>query len=73
MTIMEKLKSRKLWMAVLAAAGAIAAAVFGDELTPEAVGMLETAVKAAVAYICGEGAVDAARLIAGAIRERAQQ
>lgn len=59
----QKLSSRKLWAAVLAAVFAVAAAVFGDELDAEAVDMLQTGVYGLIAYIFGEGVVDAARAI----------
>jgi len=59
----QKLTSRKLWAAVLAAVFAVAAAVFGEELDAEAVDMLQTGVYGLIAYIFGEGVVDAARAI----------
>lgn len=64
----QKLSSRKLWAAMLAAAGSILVALLGDELSPEIVSALRAAVTACVAYICGEGAVDVARIIADGIR-----
>lgn len=64
----EKLSSRKLWAAIIAAASAIVAAVFGDQLTPEMVDAIETVTRAAIAYIFGEGAVDIARIIAAAMK-----
>ncbi|MBQ2766644.1 MAG: hypothetical protein IJF49_01025 [Clostridia bacterium] len=67
--IRQKLSSRKLWAAVLAAAAALIAALCGEELTPEIVSALKCAVTAAIAYIFGEGAVDVARLIAAAMGE----
>lgn len=57
----EKLSSRKLWAAVLAMGISLTAVFFGDMLTAEMVDALECAAAAAVAYIFGEGAVDAAR------------
>lgn len=65
-TLKQKLSSRKLWAAILAAGVSIAAALFGDSLTPEIVSALKGVVSSAVAYIFGEGAVDIARLIAAA-------
>lgn len=70
--IKEKLSSRKLWAAILAAVAALAAACFGEELTPEIVSALKCAVTAAIAYIFGEGAVDVARLIAAALGTEAE-
>ena len=64
--IKQKLASRKLWAAILAGAAALIAALCGEELSPETVSALRCAVTAAVAYIFGEGAVDAARLLAAA-------
>lgn len=64
--IKQKLTSRKLWAAILAGAAALITALCGEELSPEAVSALRCAVTAAVAYIFGEGAVDAARLLAAA-------
>jgi len=61
----QKLSSRKLWAAVLAAVFAVAAAVFGEELDAEAVDMLQTGVYGLIAYIFGEGVVDAARVLGG--------
>lgn len=59
----QKLTSRKLWAAVLAAATTILTALFKTELTPETVYLIEKGVLALCAYILGEGVVDAARLI----------
>ena len=65
--IKQKLTSRKLWAAILAGAAALIAVLCGEELSPEAVSALRCTVTAAVAYIFGEGAVDAARLLADAL------
>lgn len=65
--IKQKLTSRKLWAAILAGAAALIAALCGEELSLETVSALRCAVTAAVAYIFGEGAVDAARLLATAL------
>lgn len=67
-TLKQKLTSRKLWAAILAALAAIIVALCGEELTPEIISALKCAVSAAVAYIFGEGAVDIARIIADAIK-----
>ena len=64
----QKLSSRKLWAAIIAAASAIVAAIFGDQLTPEIVDAIVTVTRAAIAYIFGEGAVDIARIIAAAMK-----
>ena len=60
-TVREKLSSRKLWAAVLSMGISLTAVFFGELLTAEMVDALECAAAAAVAYIFGEGAVDAAR------------
>lgn len=65
----QKLASRKLWAAILAAAAAVVAALFGDQLTPEIVDAVEAVVKVAIAYIFGEGAVDIGRIVADAIKK----
>lgn len=64
----QKLSSRKLWAAILAALGAILVALLGEDLSPEIVSALHAAVMACIAYICGEGAVDVARIIADGIK-----
>ena len=61
----RKLSSRKLWAAVLTAALSAAAALMGDALTEEILAALRCAAAACVAYIFGEGAVDAARVLRG--------
>ena len=68
--IIQKLTSRKLWVAIFAAALCVVSACFGEELTPEMVDMIKTAVSAAVAYIFGESAVDIFRQIADAMKEK---
>lgn len=65
----QKLSSRKLWAAVATGVMCIAAACFGDQLTPEAVEVLKYAAAAGMTYIFGEGIVDAARQIAGKMAE----
>lgn len=59
----QKLSSRKLWAAVLAALFSVAVAVFGDELDAEMVEILKTGIYGLIAYIFGEGAVDIVRII----------
>lgn len=59
----QKLSSRKLWAAVLAAVFAVAVALFGEELDAEAVDVLQTGIYGLIAYIFGEGVVDAARML----------
>ena len=66
-TIKAKLSSRKLWVAIIAAAASILVALFDETLTSEVVMALDGVVTAAVAYIFGEGAVDIARLITDAV------
>ncbi len=66
----QKLSSRKLWAAILAAIAAVVAALFGDKLTPEIIDAIETVSKIAIAYIFAEGSVDISRLIADAIKEK---
>ena len=65
--IKQKLTSRKLWAAILVGMAALVAGLFGGELSPETVAALRCAVTAAVAYIFGEGAVDAVRLLSAAL------
>ncbi|MBE6599522.1 MAG: hypothetical protein E7638_08785 [Ruminococcaceae bacterium] len=59
----QKLSSRKLWAAVLAAVFAVVTASFGDSLSAETVDVLKTGIYGLIAYIFGEGVVDAARAI----------
>ena len=61
----QKLSSRKLWAAVLAAVFAVISALLGEELPAEMAEILKTGIYGLIAYIFGEGAVDAARVIAG--------
>lgn len=58
----QKLLSRKFWVAVLVALGSLAAALFGEDIPADTLEALRCAAAAGVAYICGEGAVDAARI-----------
>jgi hypothetical protein len=67
--ILMKLTSRKLWVAIFAAALCVVTACIGEELTPEMVDMIKTAVSAAVAYIFGESAVDIFRQIAESMKK----
>lgn len=57
----EKLSSRKLWAAIVSMGLSLAAMIFADYLTAETVEALKCAAASAVAYIFGEGIVDAAR------------
>ena len=65
----QKLSSRKLWAAIIAALVVLLTVLCGEDLTPEVVAALECVVGAAVAYIFGEGAVDIARVIAEAVKK----
>lgn len=58
----QKLSSRKLWAAVMAAVFAVVAAMLGEELPAEMVTVLRTGIYGLIAYIFGEGAVDVARI-----------
>ena len=60
----QKLSSRKLWAAVMAAVFAVVTALLGDDLPAEMVTVLRTGIYGLIAYIFGEGAVDVARVIA---------
>ena len=58
----QKLTSRKFWAAIVAVITCVCV-IFGvDELTTEQVTALVMAVGALIAYILGEGFVDAARV-----------
>ena len=57
----QKLSSRKLWAAVLSVVLMCVSAVFGEGMTAEVSEVLKTAVYGLIAYIFGEGIVDAAR------------
>ncbi len=59
----QKLSSRKLWAAVLAAVFAVVVALFGDGFDAETVDVLQTGIYGLIAYIFGEGVVDAARML----------
>ncbi len=63
----QKLSSRKLWAAVLCAVFAVVTAIFGEELSPEVAEVLKTGIYGLIAYIFGEGVVDAARLVGQAV------
>lgn len=58
----QKLSSRKLWAAVMAAVFAVVTALLGDDLPTEMVTVLRTGIYGLIAYIFGEGAVDVARI-----------
>lgn len=57
----QKLTSRKFWAAFVGFVTAILVAFGVDELTIEQVAALITAASVLIAYILGEGMVDAAR------------
>jgi hypothetical protein len=57
----QKLSSRKLWAAVLSVVLMCVSVVFGEEMTAEVAEVLKTAAYGLIAYIFGEGIVDAAR------------
>lgn len=57
----QKLSSRKLWAAALSVVLMCVSAVFGEEMTAEVAEVLKTAAYGLIAYIFGEGIVDAAR------------
>lgn len=59
----QKLLSRKFWVAVLVALGCLAAALFGDAIPADTMEALRCATAAGIAYICGESATDAVRLL----------
>lgn len=58
----SKLTSRKFWAAVIGFVTAILVAFGVDDLTIEQIIALITAASTLIAYIIGEGMVDAARL-----------
>ncbi len=62
----QKLTSRKFWAALLAVAAAVMTSMHTDAVTQEEVLTLGWAVAALIAYILGEGLVDAARQKGGA-------
>ena len=66
----QKLSSRKLWAAVLCAVFALVTAFFGDDISPEAVGVLEKGIYGLIAYIFGEGAVDVAKIVGDAVGKK---
>lgn len=64
-----KLSSRKFWMAVTGFVTALLVAFGVDQLTIEKVTALLAAIAVLIAYIFGEGLVDAARERAGGSHE----
>ena len=58
----QKLTSRKFWMAFIGFITALLVAIGIDDLTIEQVVALITAASTLIAYIVGEGLVDAARV-----------
>lgn len=65
----QKLTSRKLWCAILAAIVTVLVGLFGDVLTPETAEIVRYGIYALIAYIFGESAVDIARQIADKIKD----
>jgi uncharacterized membrane protein len=57
----QKLSSRKFWVALIGFVTSILIALGVDKLTIEQIITIITAVSALIAYIIGEGMVDAAR------------
>lgn len=58
----QKLTSRKFWAAVIGFITAMMAAFGVDDMTIEQVVVMITAASTLIAYIIGEGMVDAARI-----------
>lgn len=58
----QKLTSRKFWAAVITFITALLVALGVNELTVEQIIAVVTAASAMIAYIIGEGMVDAARI-----------
>ena len=65
----QKLTSRKFWAAVIGFITALLVAFGVDDLTIEQVVALITAASTLIAYIIGEGMVDAARVKAETITQ----
>lgn len=65
----QKLTSRKLWCAVLAAIVTVLVGIFGEALTPEMAEIIQYGICALIAYIFGESAVDIARQIAEKLKD----
>lgn len=65
----QKLTSRKLWCAILAAIVTVLVGLFGDALTPETAEIVRYGIYALIAYIFGESAVDIARQIAEKVKD----
>lgn len=65
----QKLTSRKFWAAVVGFVTAVMVALGYNELTVEQVIAIITASSTLIAYIIGEGMVDAARIKADANKE----
>ncbi len=56
--ILKKLSSRKLWLAVLGFAGAVAVAFGAPELTAEQSAIIAAGLASLASYIVGEGIAD---------------
>lgn len=65
----QKLTSRKLWCAILAAIVTVLVGLFGDALTPETAEVVRYGIYVLIAYIFGESAVDIARQITDKIKD----
>ena len=58
----QKLKSRKLWMAVIGFLTAIISAFFCGDIDSDRISLIVSGCASLCAYIVGEGIVDAARI-----------
>lgn len=56
--ILKKLSSRKLWLAVLGFAGAVAVAFGAPELSAEQTAIIAAGLASLASYIVGEGIAD---------------
>lgn len=65
----QKLASRKFWAAIISVIVALAAVFKIPEVTVEQIVAVVTAISALIAYIVGEGLVDAARLRHGDVED----
>ncbi len=58
--ILKKLSSRKLWLAIIGFAGAVAVAFGAPELSGEQTAVIATGIASLASYIVGEGIADLA-------------
>jgi H+/Cl- antiporter ClcA len=58
--ILKKLTSRKLWLAVIGFAGAVAVAFGAPELSAEQTAIIAAGIASLASYIVGEGIADLA-------------